>query len=79
MHLICKLKFTELRAELIRMEKVIEQMVGPQIEKYNREQRELKLNAGKGVKTKTKPTLPQIKATVSLIFVFFFTYGFLNS
>lgn len=57
----------ELRAELDRMEKVIDAMIGPQIEKHRRQQQELKeKSAWDSMK---KPKMPQITATVSILFI----------
>lgn len=57
---------TEIRAELARMEKVIDAMIGPEIEKHRREQQELRISNANKTRTPTRPLMPQIKSTVSL-------------
>lgn len=66
--------YVELRAELDRMEKVIDAMITPQIEKYQQQQKEIKEDARKSKNTRVRPKLPQIKATVSLKYYYLSTY-----
>lgn len=47
------------------MEKVIDEMIGSQLEEHRRKEKECSSGAGKERTNNAKPLMPQIKATVS--------------